>query len=63
MADGGSVHRYRWSLVVDDDGLFISRPAIGKIIEDNRPIQRRFDFWAGWLLPQREMAEDVFDDV
>ncbi len=54
------------SLVVDEDGLFISGPAIVIIIEDNRPICRRFDFSlmrVGVLLPQPEMAEDAFYDV
>jgi hypothetical protein len=50
-------------LVVDDDGLFISGPAIVIIIEDNRPIRRRFDFSlirSRMLLPQAQMAEDAF---
>jgi hypothetical protein len=64
VAGGGSVQR--WRLVVDDDGLLIPGPAVVKIIEDNRPIRRRFYFslmGVGGLLPQPEMAEDAFDDV
>ena len=56
----------RRSLVVDDDWLFISGPAVVEILHDNRPICRRFDFSfmrVGGLLPQPEMAEDTFYDV
>jgi hypothetical protein len=44
--------------VVDENGLFISGPAIVKILEDDLPIRRRLDFslmitwmllpWAEW---------------
>jgi hypothetical protein len=52
--------------VVDDDGLFISGPAVVETLHDNRPVPRRFDFsfpGLGGLLPQPEMAEDAFYDV
>jgi hypothetical protein len=65
MLTGGEVLQQR-SLGVDEDGLFVSGPAIVKIIEDNRPIYRRFDFSlvrVGLLLPQPEMAEDPFDEL
>jgi len=49
-------------LVVYEGGLFISGPAVVKIIEDNRPIARCFGFtlmriWV--LFPQSQMAEDA----
>ena len=50
----------------DDDGLFIPGPAVVKIIENSRPICRRFDFClmrVRVLLPQPQMAEDAFHDV
>jgi hypothetical protein len=59
---GGEVLQQR-SLGVDEDGLFISGPAVVAILNDNRPIDRRFDFAlmrVGGLLPQPEMAEDAF---
>jgi hypothetical protein len=49
--------------VGDDDRLFISGAAIVIIIEDNRPICRRFDFSLMRVrvqLPQPQMAEDAF---
>jgi hypothetical protein len=49
--------------VGDDDWLFIPGPAIVKIIENSRPICRRFDFClmrVRVLLPQPQMAEDAF---
>jgi hypothetical protein len=54
------------TLLVDEDGLFISGPAIVEILHDNRPICRRFDFSlmeGGVLLPQPEMAENAFDEL
>ena len=65
MLTGGEVLQRR-SLGVDEDGLFISGPAVVQILRDNRPIRRRFDFSlprVGVLLPQPEMAEDAFYDV
>jgi len=49
-------------LVVDEDGPFISGPAVVKILDDNRPVFRRFDFSlmrVRGLLPQARMAEDA----
>jgi hypothetical protein len=49
----------RRSLVVDQDRLFISGPAVVEILHDNRPIRGRFDFslmGVGVLLPQPEMT-------
>jgi len=46
--------------VADENGLFISGPAIVMIIEHNRPICRRFDFSRNRVevpLPQPEVAE------
>jgi len=48
--------------VLDEGGLFISGPAIVKIIEDNRPIDRCFGFSlmrVRLLFPQSQMAEDA----
>jgi hypothetical protein len=52
-------------LVVDDDGLFISGPAVVIIIEDNRPICRHFRFSLMRilvLLPQPQMVENALTD-
>jgi hypothetical protein len=49
-------------LVVDDDRLFISGPAVVEILHDNRPVRGRFVFslmGVGGLLPQAQMAEDA----
>lgn len=51
---------------MDDDGLFISEPAVVEILHDNRPIFRRPGFLVmrvGVLLPQAQMAEDALNDV
>ena len=62
MPTGEEVLQQR-SLGVDDDGLFISGPAVVEILHDNRPIDRRYDFAlmrVGVLLPQPEVAQDAF---
>ncbi len=56
----------RRSIVVDVDGLFISRPVIVKIIEDKRPICRYFRFSLvriRALFPESQVEEDAFYDV
>ena len=53
-------------LVVDVDRLFISRPAVVAILDDNRPVFRPFDFSLMSVrvpLPQAQMAEDARYDV
>jgi len=60
---GPSSHRV---LVGDEDGLFVSGPAVVEIRHDNRPVRRRFAFSlmrALGLLPQAQMAEDARYDV
>jgi hypothetical protein len=52
--------------VVDENGLFISGPAVVEILHDNRPVGRRFDFSlprAMVLLPQPEVAEYPFYEL
>jgi hypothetical protein len=39
---GGGEYLQRRRLVVDDDWFFISGQVVVKIVEDNRPIRRRF---------------------
>jgi len=54
------------SSVVDEDGLFISGPAVVKIPNDNRPIDRCFGFFLMrvWVLsPQSQMTEDPFYEL
>jgi hypothetical protein len=62
MLTGGEVLQQR-SLGVDEDGLFISGPAVVEILNDNRPIDRRFGFFlirVRMLSPQSQMTEDPF---
>lgn len=66
LHEAGEESLQRRSLMVDDDGLFISWPVVVKILHDNRPVLRRFDFSlmrVGVLLLQAEMTEDAFYDV
>jgi hypothetical protein len=62
---GGICLRPRNS-VDHDGGLFISGPAIVKMLEDNRPIRRRLRFCimrTRVLLPQAQVAEDALTDL
>ena len=52
--------------MVDKDGLFISGPAVVKILHDNRPLFRRFESplrRVGGLLLHLEMAWDALYEV
>ena len=52
--------------MVNNDGFFISGPAIVEIIDDNRPMFRCFCFplrGSRLLFPQPEMAEDMLYDI
>jgi hypothetical protein len=63
-ADGRSLRRR--GLVVNEDGRFISGPAVIGTFHDKRLICRRFYsrlMRFGVLLPQPEMAEDAFYGV
>jgi hypothetical protein len=54
------------SSVVNEDGLFISGPAVVEILHDNRPIDRCFGFLlmrVMVLLPQPEVAEYPFYEL
>ena len=65
-SSGGQCCLQRQSPVVDDDGLLVLGSAIVKVLDDNWPMCRHFDFClmrVRVLLPQPQMAEDAFYDV